>query len=293
MASLKLIKRRIRTTRNIAQITRAMEMVAALKMRRAQEQALRSRPYTEKATQILANFAKGTPIELHPLFTSPPVLKGEKEKIVFLLVTPNRGLCGSLATNLFRELSSFLEKVQDKERAFVSYGKRGRFFLMAQGLTILADIEAPEPPSFEKAADLFRILREGFLAGQFQKVFLSYNHFESTMRQTPLVLPLLPLSRETVVIEETRFNYEYLFEPSTQVLFDAFLPHFLEMKIYHALLEAFASEQSARMMAMRSATENAQEIMAELTLLYNKERQQQITNEISDIVTAQLGLEAR
>lgn len=304
MATLRLIKRRIKTTQNIAKITRAMEMVAAMKMRRAQEQALRSRPYTEKATQILSNLIKGALIGSHPFFSVPSPLKGEKEKGVILLITPNRGLCGSLITNLFRKLASFTDENKDKEISYVSYGKKGRDFLTAQNLPISADFEAPEPPSFEKAVDLLRILRESFLAGEFQKVYLGYTHFESTMGQTSVVLPLLPLGMEVLEIGEsffekeeekpkTAFNFEYLFEPSTKILLDAFLPHFLETKIYHALLEAYASEQSARMMAMRTATENAQEIMSELTLVYNKERQQVITNEISDIVTAQLGLEAR
>lgn len=280
-------------------------MVAALKMRRAQEQTLQTRPYTGKATQILANLIQWTQINQHPLFTYKQPPEGEKEKLTLLLITPNRGLCGSLTTNLFRELFSFTAKPEEKEIAYITYGKRGRDFITIQNLMVLADFEAPEPPRFEKAVDLLRILKDGFLTGKFQRVYLVYTHFSSTMKQTPVILPLLPLSKDISVIgggffpeekrelEKSTFNFEYLFEPQASILLESFLPHFLEMKIYHALLEAYASEQSARMMAMRTATENAREIMAELTLSYNKERQQVITNEISDIVTAQLGLEAR
>ncbi|MDP3998083.1 MAG: ATP synthase F1 subunit gamma [bacterium] len=300
MANLRLIKRKIKTTQNIAKITRAMEMVAALKMKRAQDQALRTRPYTTKATQILSNLTRGLKAFSHPLFLSISALKSKKEKVLILLIAPNRGLCGSLTTNLFRELVSFTQNLADKEIFYSTYGRRGRDFVTVRALSVAADFEASEPPPFEKAVDLARVLREGFISGEFQKVYLAYTHFESTMRQKAVVLPLLPFGKDVLEIgesffkeeEEAKFNFDYLFEPSSQRLLDAFLPHFLEIKIYHAMLEAYASEQSARMMAMRSATENAREIMAELTLSYNKERQQVITSEISDIVTAQLGLEA-
>lgn len=296
MARLRLIKRRIRTTQNIAKITRAMEMVAALKMKKAQEQAIAARPYTQKITKVLHNLLQGGQIKSHPLFSVSHASKGEKEKTIVLLVAPNRGLCGSLITNLFRTIFSFME---GKDLSFVNYGKKGRDFLLSQNFNILADVETTEPPAFTKAVDTARILKENFLSGQCQKVFLAYSHFESAMAQTPLILPLLPLGEEMISganfmdekNENSKVSVEYLFEPQIAYLLDSFLPHFLEIKIYHALLEAYASEQSARMMAMRSATENAQEIMSELTLSYNKERQQVITNEISDIVTAQLGLE--
>lgn len=293
MAKLRQIKRRIKTTQSIAKITRAMEMVAALKMKRAQDQALSARPYAQKVTQVLANLTTGAKVATHPLFLSSSAAKGKKEKNIILLVSPNRGLCGSLVTSLLRELFSFMDKQTDKELAYVNYGKKGRDFLKHQNLPILADFEASEPPAYEKAVDLARVLQEGFLGSQFQRVYLAYTHFESTMSQSPVVSPLLPLEREPAEEQpKTKLNFEYLFEPSSQTLLDAFLPHIVEIKIYQAILEAFASEQSARMMAMQAATENAQEIMAELTLIYNTERQQLITNEIADIVTAQLGLEA-
>lgn len=289
MAILRLIKRRIKTTQSIAQITRAMEMVAALKMRRAQEQALRSRPYTEKASQILSNLVRSVSASTHPLFFSPKNGGTSQGKRALLLMTPNRGLCGSLITNLFREVSSFV--TQGKEITYLSYGKRGRDFLVGRALAVLADFEFVEPPRFEKAVDILRVLTDGFLAGDFAEVYLAYTHFESTMRQRPVILPLLPLKMESPEAKEkSAFNWEYLFEPQAKLLLEIFVPHFLETKVYQAILEAYASEQSARMMAMRGATENAQEIMAELTLSYNKERQQVITGEISDIVTAQLGL---
>lgn len=285
MAKLRLIKRRIKTTQNIAKITRAMEMVAALKMKRAQEQAVRSRPYTEKATQVISNLIKGAPANFHPLFST----NEKTAKIAVLLVTTNRGLCGSLSTNLFREVSYFIE---DKEVVFLNYGKKGRDFLRNQNFSLMADFEALEPPNFGKAVDITKVLIDGFVGGEFKEVCLAYTMFESTMRQEPVVLPLLPLRQETLTGEEdeSAFSFEYLFEPSTRTLLGAFLPHFLEVKIYRALLESYASEQSARMIAMRSATENAREIMAELTLSYNEERQQVITNEISDIITAKLAL---
>lgn len=292
MAKLRQIKRRIKTTQSIAKITRAMEMVAALKMKRAQDQALATRPYAQKVAQVLANLTTGAKVATHPLFLSSPAVKGKKERNMILLVSPNRGLCGSLVTSLLRELFSFMDKQTDKELAYVNYGKKGRDFLKHQNLPILADFEASEPPVYEKAVDLARVLREGFLGSQFQRVYLAYTHFESTMSQSPVVSSLLPLEGLSEEQPKRDFNFEYLFEPSSQILLNAFLPHIVEIKIYQALLEAFASEQSARMMAMQAATENAQEIMAELTSIYNTERQQLITNEIADIVTAQLGLEA-
>lgn len=293
MATLRLIKRRIKTTQNIAKITRAMEMVAALKMKRAQEQAIKSRPYTEKAAQILANLIKGASIVDHPLFSKRNIkrnIKGEvNSKTAVVFVTPSRGLCGSLNTNLFRELYRFVE---GKDITVINYGKKGRDFITRGNLPVAADFEVLEPPSFEKAVDIAKIVIEGFLSGKFKKVDLVYTFFESTMSQEPVILPILPFEREILTNDESEKSgsFEYLFEPGVKNLLNAFLPHLLEMKIYHALLEAYASEQSARMIAMRSATENAGEITAELTLSYNGERQQVITNEISDIITAKMAL---
>ncbi len=290
MAGLRLIKRRIKTVDNISQITRAMEMVAALKMRRAQEQALKSRPYLEKAKQVLTNLIKSAKENSHPLLQPS---KAIKEKTAILIIAPNRGLCGSLITNLFRQI---FETLPEKDFTLLTLGKRAKDFVKIGGFPLLADFPAFEPPRYEEAIDIAKVLKEEFLSGNISRVFCIYSHFHSTFEQEPLVKQLLPLSIDSTTSssEEKRdYRFEYLFEPSADKLMESFLPHILEMKIYQMIIEAFASEQSARMVSMRNATENAEEIKNEMTLTYNKERQQIITGEISDIVTAQLGLEAK
>lgn len=282
MATARIIKRKIRTAKNIAQITRAMEMVAALKMRRAQEKALKARPYAEKAILVLANLLGAVERSLHPLLSIP-----EGQKVAVLLVTPNRGLCGALITNLFREILKFFS--EKTELSFFTWGKRGKDFVLRTKFSLLADFSTAEPPTFEKATEVGRVIREFFLGGEFAKAYLVYSHFQTTLTQVPRISQILPLTPEIAFAVQEAFP-EYIFEPEVGSLLEDFLPYFLEMRIYQVLLEAYASEQSARMMAMRAATENAKEIIDELTLTFNKARQQMITAEISDIVTAQVTL---
>lgn len=278
MAILRLIKRRIKTTKNIAQITRAMEMVAASKMRRAQEQTQSSRPYADKLYQVTQELRKRINPKIHPFFSE----KKEGKSLIFL-IAPEKGLSGALVTNLLRFLLSL-----PNGSKFITLGKKSRsLVLKAQG-EIVAEFQLGLRPNYDIVPPIAKIMTDNFLNGEVSEVAVIYSHFVGIMNQEPTAKRLLPI---TGFDEKDFLTFEYLFEPQAQDLLKDLLPHYLEMQIYQTILEAFASEQAARMVAMRAATENAQEIIAELQLVYNKERQQVITTEIADIATAKIALE--
>lgn len=275
---MRLIKRRIKTTKNIAQITRAMEMVAASKMRRAQEQTQSSRPYADKLYQVTQELRNRIDPKTHLFFRE----KKEGKSLVFL-IAPDKGLSGALVTNLLRFLLSL-----PNGSKFVTLGKKARsLVLKAQG-EIVAEFQLGLRPNYDIVPPIAKIMTDAFLTGEISEAIVIYSHFVGIMNQEPTAKRLLPITG----FEENEFlTFEYLFEPQAQDLLKDLLPHYLEMQIYQTILEAFASEQAARMVAMRAATENAQEIIAELQLVYNKERQQVITTEIADIATAKIALE--
>lgn len=291
MASVREIRRRIKSVKNISQVTRAMQMVAASKMRRAQEQALSSRPYAAKAWEILTHLSsqRGNVEQLHPLLNR----RQEIKNIAIITITSDKGLAGAYNGNIIRAVTRFMRDNQQENAAIVAVGRKGRDFMLRYGRNVVAEFtDLPARPSSLDAVPMARIAIDGFLSGEYDEVYLAYTDFVNTLSQVPtvrLLLPIKPGAADGMVMREymsqtsTMAKVDYIYEPSAETLLDTLLPRFTELQIYQALLEALASEHSARMVAMRSATENAKELIGDLTLSYNKARQEAITNEMLDI----------
>ena len=277
MADIRLIRRRIRGIQSTAKITRAMEMIATSKMRRAQERGLAGRPYAEKIQQVLADLA-ALPREeeaLHPLLQRRPVAK-----IGIVHITPDRGLCGGLNTNINRRTASFILE-QGVPVALVTVGRKGRDFMRRYGRDIRADFTGlGDRPSLLDTLPISRIIIDDYTNGIIDLVYLIYGRFISTMVQRPIIQQILPVEPAEIPGAQ---NVDYIYEPGATAVLGELLPRFAEMQVYHAILESIASEQSARMVAMRNATDNANELIEELTLMYNKARQESITKELLDI----------
>uniref|UniRef100_A0A7C5RTL7 ATP synthase gamma chain n=1 Tax=Thermomicrobium roseum TaxID=500 RepID=A0A7C5RTL7_THERO len=276
------IRRRIRSIKNTAQITRAMEMVAASKMRRAQQAVLAARPYAERIRAMLGDLAAMTSpqeeVRAFPLLQRRPI-----RRIQLILVTSDRGLAGSLNTNVIRRAVDFMtrERPEPLENFdIVAVGRKGRDFLVRYGWPMVAEFtRITDRPSIEAVRPLTELATQDFTTGRVDAVFVVYTHFINTLKQEPRVLQLLPIEPP----EGTGAISDYIFEPDPVTVLEALLPRFIEMQLYRVLLEASASEHSARMVAMRNATQNALDLVAELTLTYNKARQAQITREVSEI----------
>jgi F-type H+-transporting ATPase subunit gamma len=277
LANIRSIRRRIRGIQSTAKITRAMEMIATSKMRRAQERGLAGRPYSEKIQQVLADLA-ALPREeaaLHPLLQRRPVAK-----IGIVHITPDRGLCGGLNTNMNRRTASFILG-QSVPVTLITVGRKGRDFIRRYGRDIRADFTGlGDRPSLLDTMPISRIIIDDYTNGIIDLVYLVYARFISTMVQRPIIQQILPV--EPAEIPRAQ-NLDYIYEPGAAAVLGELLPRFVEMQVYHAILESIASEQSARMVAMRNATDNANELIEELTLMYNKARQESITKELLDI----------
>jgi F-type H+-transporting ATPase subunit gamma len=268
-----------------------MQMVAASKMRRAQEQALASRPYAAKAWELLIHLAaqKGDVEQLHPLLAR----RAEIKNIAIILITADRGLAGAYNSNIIRATIRYMQGQGREEAKLITVGRKGRDLMIRYRRTVIAEFaDLPPRPTTLDIAPITRIAIDGFLAGEYDEVYLAYTDFINTLTQEPtirLLLPIRPGSVESKVMSEylgqetTTATAEYLYEPDPAALLDALLPRFTELQIYQAVLEALASEHSARMVAMRNATENANELVGDLTLTYNKARQEAITKEMLDI----------
>ncbi len=278
MANIRVIRRRIRGTQNTAKITKAMEMVAASKMRRTQERGLAGRPYSEKIQQVIADLAAlpETGRALHPLLQRRPVAK-----VAIVHITPDRGLCGGLNANLNRLTASFILE-QAVSVTLVTVGRKGFGFMRRCGRDIRAEFtQLGDRPSLLDTLPISRIIIDDYSSAVVDLVYLVYARFISTMVQRPVLQQLLPVEPASV---PTAQNVDYIYEPNPDVVLDELLPRFVEMQVYHAILESIASEQSARMVAMRNATDNANELITDLTLMYNKARQESITKELLDII---------
>lgn len=279
MAIAREIRRRIRSVRNVAQIAKAMETVAASKMRRAQAQTLASRPYAEKALEVLHSLARQTVHggeALHPLLEQRPV-----QRIGVVLFTADRGLCGGFNANMIRKAVEF-KKNQEHPVSFVAVGRKGRDFLMRYGFDVEAEFTGiPDRPTAMDVAPIARVAIDDFLAGRWDTVYLAYTDFVTTLTQRPTIRRLLPL--EPVWEAETHAAVDYIYEPDPRTILDQVLPRLAEWQIYQAILESIASEQSARMVAMRNARDAAMDLIDDLTLSYNKARQEAITKELLDI----------
>ena len=277
MASVRAIRRRMRGIQNIAQITRAMEMVAASRMRRAQERGLAGRPYSDKIQQVISDLAAlpETERELHPLLQRRPV-----NKIVIVHITSDRGLCGGLNTNVNRLSAGFIVK-QKIPVSLITVGVKGREFMQRHGCDIHAEFSnLGDRPSLQDTLPISHIIIDGYGSGAFALVYLVYPQFVSTMVQRPVLRQLLPIEPASIPRGQ---SVEYIYEPGPDIVLGGLLPRFVEMQVYHAILESIASEQSARMVAMKNATDNANELISDLTLLYCKARQESITEELLDI----------
>jgi len=284
MPDIRKVKRRIRGVRNISKITRAMEMIAASKMRKAQERGLQGRPYSQKIEQVIADLAALPDIGLrHPLLQRRPV-----KRVAVVHITPDRGLCGGLNANLNRRLAGFILE-QDVKVEVIAVGRKGRDAAMRFACDMSAEFtNLGDQPPFLDTLPISHIVIDEYTSGKIDEVYISYAHFISTMVQKPAMKPLLPVTPAKIPGGE---NVDYIYEPGAGVVLDGLLPRFVEMEIYHAILESIASEQSARMVAMRNATDSANELIGDLTLLYNKARQEAITRDLLDITGGVVALE--
>lgn len=269
-----------------------MQMVAASKMRRAQEQVLATRPYAEKAWQVLSHLAAQQRREEEV----PPLLehREEIERIGVVLVTADKGLCGSYNHNMIQAAWRFIQELHPFAVELITVGKRGRDAMWRMGQMIVAEFsDLPPQPRIVDIAPIARTAIDGFVSGHYDAVYLAHTDFINTLMQRPAfwqLLPIHPLQVGVTPISEYRGEatpppgVEYLYEPDRRTILDTLLPRFTELQIYQAILESLASEHSARMVAMRNATENASELLDDLTLTYNRARQEAITKEMLDIV---------
>ena len=279
MANIRLIRRRIKGVQSTAKITKAMEMIAASKMRRAQERGLAGRVYTQKITQVISALASLPQNKTtHPLLLNRDPVK----KIAIVHITPDRGLSGGLVSNLNRKSAGFILE-QGLPTSVIAVGRKGMEFMRRTSQNIIAQfIQLGDKPDLIDTLPISRIIIDDFIAGKVDAVYVTYARFVNTMVQAPTVVKILPVT--PVAVETGKANMDYIFEPDSAAVLDALLPRFVEMGIYHAILEAIASEQSSRMVAMRNATQNANELIDDLTLVYNKARQESITTELLDII---------
>jgi len=284
MASLRQIRRRIRSIENTGKVTKAMEMIAASKMRRAQTSVLAGRPYSEKIQDVIANLA-AQPSEQDTV--QPLLERREVKRIQIVQITPDRGLCGGLHSNLNRRVAQFISQ-QEVPINVISVGRKGRDFMVRYGQDVKAVfIGLGDRPVVADTTAISRMVVEDYSEGNSDQVFLSYMKFGSTTVQEPVVQQLLP-----IVPAELRADQRvgYIYEPDSSTVLESLLPRFVEMQIYHAVLELIASEQSARMVAMRNATDSASEMASDLTLVANKVRQESITNELLDLMAGAAGV---
>lgn len=279
MPDIRKVKRRIKGVQNIAKITRAMEMIAASKMRKAQERGIQGRPYAEKIEQVIADLAAlPQTTEQHPLLQ-----RREVKKIAVVHITPDRGLAGGLVANLNRNLGNFILEQKDKGVPVdvIAVGRKGRDFANRAGCNLFAEFtDLGDKPAFLDILPISNIVIKEYTAGTIDKVYISYARFVTTMTQKPEMKQLMPVQPAPIPGGQ---NVDYIYEPDAEAVLGGLLPRFVEMEIYHAILESIASEQSARMVAMRNATDSANELIGELSLLYNKARQESITRELLDI----------
>ena len=299
MANLRDIRRRIKSVKNTSQITKAMQLVAAAKMKKAQDQAIAGRDYADRLNQVLVNLKDNISEDDHKLLQTP---KGKKE--LMLVISTDKGLCGGLNTNLLKKVR--VEMVEGSD--VVTVGRKLRQSLAKTGSKIVSDWEVGDPTPFSEAKSIGAYLTERFLSGQYSAVKVAFTNFETTLTQTPWVSQLLPVEASTLAekrayegigkdgeVAETAKDEsmlrDYIFEPSPDGVLDALLPLYLNYQVYQMLLEARASEHSARMVAMKSATDNAENMIKDLTLEYNKVRQAAITSELLEITTAMKAME--
>ena len=284
MASTREIRRRIRGVKNIKQVTRAMNMIAAARLRRAQAKAESARPCAERLGEILQDVQAGGAGMRHPL-----LVKREVNRIGLVLVTSDRGLAGALNATMIREASNFIAS-QTAEVSLITVGKKGRDYFRARGVTI--DKHFPQPSREVRLEELGAISKQIMIdygAGKYDQIFLAYSRFISVIKSGPTVTQLLPLEAPSAEMKRERASYQ--FEPEAEMLLNTLLPQYVEVAVYRALVESLASEQAARMLAMKSATDSASDMIDTLTREYNRVRQTSITMQILEVVSGAEALE--
>ena len=286
MASGKELRSKIKSVENTKKITKAMEMISVSKMRKAQERMRAARPYSEKVRNVAANLGKANPEYVHPFMKH-----NDAKSVGFIVVSTDKGLCGGLNTNLFRAVTVKLRDAQSagKSPLTVAIGGKGLGFLGRIGAKVVTHVtHLGDKPHLDKLIGPVKVLLDAYTRGEVSAVYLSYNKFVSTMRQEPVVDQLLPLSAEKMQSESDASgkpaSWDYLYEPDAQTVIDELLVRYAEALVLQAVAENMASEHAARMVAMKAATDNAGNVIAELKLIYNKTRQAAITKELSEIV---------
>ena len=291
MPSTRDIRRRIRSVKNTAQITKAMQMVAAAKMRKAQQAALVGRPYAELMNEVLAQAAARPAFFNHPLMVARPV-----KRRAIILISTDRGLCGGLNGNLFREVTKV-----DKSTTFITAGKKASQFIVRTKRPLAAEFTYKDAPQFAEARAISKFAQDLFLKGEADAVDILFTNFISTLVQQPKIVPFLPIGKIMAATAGVHAEAQELpkahapedtfeFEPDEATVLGALLPHSLNFQVYQILLEAKASEHSARMVAMKNATDNAKQFIKDLTLEYNKLRQANITKELLEISSAAMAM---
>ena len=290
MAVGKEIRSKIKSVENTKKITKAMEMVAASKMRKAQERMRHARPYSDKVRNIAVNLSQANPEYQSPYMRGSVDGKGDAKAVGFIVVTTDKGLCGGLNTNVLRALTARMKDAQAQGQAIqtVAIGNKGFGFLNRISANVLSHaIHLGDAPNLDKLIGPVKVMLDAFVEGKLDAVYLCYTKFINTMKQEPLIETLLPLGADRLTQsadEKKAYGWDYIYEPDAPSVIDELLKRYLEALVYQGVAENMASEQSARMVAMKSATDNAGNLIAELKLIYNKTRQAAITKELSEIV---------
>ena len=280
MSNAREIRTQIQSVKNTQKITKAMEMVAASKMRKAQERMASSRPYARTIRKVIEHVAKGSLEYKHPY-----LVEREAKRVGYILISTDRGLCGGLNVNLFKKLTQDVKNWSEKgvEIEFATIGARGSQFLERFGGNVLAHVSGlGDAPSLSELVGSVQVMLQSYNDGHLDRLYVVYNEFVNTMKQEPKVEQLLPLPRSEEEVYDHR--WDYIYEPDPKVLLDQLLTRYIESQVYQGVVENVASEMAARMVAMKSATDNAGDLISDLELAYNKARQAAITQELSEIV---------
>ena len=283
MAAGKEIRGKIKSVENTKKITKAMEMVAASKMRKAQERMRHARPYADKIRSLAANLAQATPEYKHAFM----VANDSTKPAGFIVVTTDKGLCGGLNSNLLRMVTAKLRENESRsvKAQSVAIGNKGLGFMNRVGIPVVSQVtHLGDRPHLDKLIGPVKVLLDAYAEGKLSAVHVCYNRFINTMRQEPVIQQLLPLSAESMAVDKAQHGWDYIYEPDAPSVINELLVRYTEALVYQAVAENMASEHAARMVAMKAATDNAGNVIAELKLVYNKTRQAAITKELSEIV---------
>lgn len=284
MATGKEIRGKIKSVENTKKITKAMEMVSVSKMRKAQDRMLAARPYSDKVRNIAANLSRANQEYTHPFLVKQ---EGTK-KVGFIVVTTDKGLCGGMNTNSLRAVTSKIRELegQGKTAEVVAIGTKGLGFFNRIGAKVVSHVtQLGDTPHLDKLIGPAKVLLDAYQDGQLDAVYVVYTKFINTMKQEPVITQLLPLTTDTLKADEDAHDWDYIYEPDVESVIDELLVRYVEALIYQSVAENMASEHSARMVAMKAASDNAGNVIGELKLVYNKTRQAAITKELSEIVS--------